>query len=98
MWGALPACRLGGILPPAGVRTFRNLFQTPSGTSLVRWHMAHGSLLTAHFGTDLARLRSLQVDPLLDESIELRQMLGSSLKTLRTCSDLAPTDPDINAQ
>jgi len=41
---------------------------------------------------------ALQVDPLLDESIELRKMLRSSLKTLRTRSDLAPTDPDINAQ
>ena len=39
-----------------------------------------------------------QVDPLLDESLELRKMLGSSLKTLRTRTDLAPTDPDINAQ
>ena len=47
---------------------------------------------------DLARLRSLQVDLLLDESIELRQMLGSSLKALRTRNELAPPDPDINAQ
>jgi hypothetical protein len=31
---------------------------------------------------DLARLRSLQVDPLLDESIEPPQMLGNSLKSL----------------
>ena len=57
-------------------------------------HIAHCSLHTPHF----ARLRTLQVDPLLDESIELRQMLGRSLKTLRSRSDLAPTDPDINAQ
>jgi hypothetical protein len=60
--------------------------------------MAHGTLHIAHFGTDLARLRSLHVDPLLDESIEPHQMLGSSLKSLRTRSGLAPTDPDINAQ
>src|SRR6185436_2064952 len=67
------------------VWTLRNLFQTPSGASLVRWrkahcslHIAHWALLIghcslgiAHFGMDLARLRSLQVDPLLDESIEL---------------------------
>ena len=35
-----------------------------------------------------------QLDPLIDESIELRKMLGSSLKTLRTRSDFAATDPD----
>jgi hypothetical protein len=81
-----------------GVWTLRNLFQTPSGASLVRLFIAHCSLGIAHFGMDLARLRSLQVDLLLDESIEPPQMLGSSLKSLRTRSDLAPTDLDINAQ
>ena len=54
-------------------------------------HIAHCTLHIGHFATDLARLRSLQGDPLLDESIELLQMLGSSLKTLPTRSDLAPT-------
>jgi hypothetical protein len=44
--------------------------------------IAHCSLGIAHFGMDLARLRSLQVDPLLDESIEPPQMLGNSLKSL----------------
>jgi hypothetical protein len=29
--------------------------------------IAHWALHIAHFGADLARLRSLQVDPLLDE-------------------------------
>jgi hypothetical protein len=67
--------------------------------------MAHGTLFIghcssgiAHFGTDLARLGRLQVGALLDESIEPPQMLGSFLKSLRIRSDLAPTDPDINAQ
>jgi hypothetical protein len=30
-------------------------------------HIAHWALLIPHFGTDLAQLRSLQADPLLDE-------------------------------
>jgi four helix bundle protein len=34
-----------------------------------------------------------QIDPLFDESIELRKLLGSSLKTLRTRSDLEEPDP-----
>jgi hypothetical protein len=38
------------------------------------------------------------VDPLLDESIELRKMLGSSLKTLRTRTDLPPPTSMPNEQ
>jgi hypothetical protein len=30
-------------------------------------HIAHWALLIAYFGMNLARLRSLQVDPLLDD-------------------------------
>ena len=35
-----------------------------------------------------------QVDPLFHESIELRKMLGRSLKTLRTRTDLAAANPN----
>ena len=38
-----------------------------------------------------------QVDPLLEESIELRKMLGRSLKTLATRADLAAaTNPNAS--
>jgi hypothetical protein len=57
--------------------------------------IAHCSLGIAHcsFGMGIARWRSLQADPLLDESIELDKMLGRSLKTLRTRTDQAATNP-----
>ena len=35
-----------------------------------------------------------RVNPLINESIELRKMLGSSLKTLQTRSDFSATPPD----
>src|SRR5262245_45730280 len=35
-------------------------------------------------------LTAEQIQPVLDESIELRRLLGSSLKTVRTRVDLAP--------
>ena len=67
-----------------------------------RW--SDGTLLIGHCSllileTDHARLRSLQVDPRLDEPIELRQMLGSSLKILRTAAIwLSYQCPMSNAQ
>jgi hypothetical protein len=76
----------------------RNLLQTSSGTSLVRGtrHIAHWALHIAHWA--FGRLRSLQVDPQLDESIELRQRLGTSLKTLRTRSEVNAQCPMPNEQ
>ena len=45
------------------------------------------------FLTKLRLVPSQQVDAVFNESIELRKMRGSSLKTLRTRTDLAPTNP-----
>ena len=42
------------------------------------------------FAHKLGLVSRQQVDPLVDESIELRRMLGRSLKTLRTRPDLGP--------
>ena len=39
-----------------------------------------------------------QLSPLLDESIELRKMLGRSVKTVGTRTDLSPPDPMNNEQ
>ena len=46
------------------------------------------------FLVKLSLVPSQQIAPLIDESVELRKMLGSSLKTLRSRSDFAGADPD----
>ena len=62
--------------------------------------MPHCSLLIAHCSLLIAKVRlvpTTQVDPLLEESIELCKMLGRSLKTLATRADLAAaTNPNAS--